>query len=322
MSHEIRTPLNGVIGLNDLLLRSPLNQDQQRLASGVQVASRALLSVINDILDFSKIEAGKLELECLDFEIRPVFDQVASVLAEAARAKGLELIVSCHPDVPEVLAGDPTRLAQVLTNLGSNAVKFTKEGEVFIRATAAAAADGRTQLRVAVADTGVGVPEVDIDMLFEAFTQADASTTRQVRRHRARTGDLARDRRRLRRRDRPGAEPGRRQHLLVHRRLRRPERSGRRRGRRVRAQLARRATRARRGRQRAQPADLRGAAGLVADPVGGRGQRRRGRAGRGHGDGRRRPVRGGAARHVDARARRPRPRAVAAPLPRRTTACG
>ncbi|HSE08085.1 MAG TPA: response regulator [Nocardioidaceae bacterium] len=179
MSHEIRTPLNGVIGLNDLLLRTELDAHQQRLASGAQIASRALLGVINDILDFSKIEAGKLELENVEFEVRPVFDQVASVLGESARGKGLELLVSCHPDVPELLKGDPTRLAQVLTNLGSNAVKFTEQGEVFIRATAEKTRDGGTLMRVEVSDTGVGVDPDKREHIFDPFSQADASTTRR-----------------------------------------------------------------------------------------------------------------------------------------------
>ncbi|HSE55894.1 MAG TPA: response regulator, partial [Nocardioidaceae bacterium] len=117
--------------------------------------------------------------ENVDFEVRPVFDQVASVLAESARSKGLELIVSCHPDVPEFLNGDPTRLAQVLTNLGSNAVKFTDEGEVFIRATAEDGPDEATLLRVEVADTGVGVDPDKREHIFDPFSQADASTTRQ-----------------------------------------------------------------------------------------------------------------------------------------------
>lgn len=182
MSHEIRTPLNGVIGLTDLLLRSGLETRQQRLASGVQVAGRALLGVINDILDFSKIEAGRLELETLDFEVRLVLDQVVGVLAESARTRGLDLSVSCHPDVPVVLAGDPTRLAQVLTNLVSNAVKFTETGGVAVRVTAAPttepAGDGGVRLAVSVSDSGVGVDPSELDHLFEPFTQADASTTR------------------------------------------------------------------------------------------------------------------------------------------------
>jgi signal transduction histidine kinase/DNA-binding response OmpR family regulator/HPt (histidine-containing phosphotransfer) domain-containing protein len=173
MSHEIRTPLNGVIGLSELLSRTELTAHQRRLAQGVDQAGRALLSLVNDILDLSKIEAGRLDLEEVDFDPRVIVEQSVGLVAERASAKELELVVSSADRMPSMVRGDPVRFGQVITNLVSNAVKFTESGEVVVRASG----DDGT-VRVEVTDTGIGIGADVQGRLFTAFSQADSSTTR------------------------------------------------------------------------------------------------------------------------------------------------
>ncbi len=179
MSHEIRTPMNGVLGMAELLLGTKLDLRQRRFAESLHRSGEALLTIINDILDFSKIEAGRMELDLAEFDPRELIEDVAEMLAGRAHDKHLDLVPVIPPDMPPQLRGDVNRLRQVLINLVGNAIKFTERGEVVLRAAWREEGDARCALYFSIEDTGIGIEPAKLAHIFEAFTQADSSTTRR-----------------------------------------------------------------------------------------------------------------------------------------------
>ncbi len=171
--------MNGVIGMLELALDTSLTAEQQDYLQTSLQSAEALLVLINDILDFSKIEAGRLELETTNFDLRNTIEDVGYALAKRAEEKGLELICLIHPDITVDLKGDPARLRQILVNLVGNAIKFTHQGEIIIRAEATREEEKAVDIHFSVQDTGIGIPAERQAIIFERFTQADGSTTRK-----------------------------------------------------------------------------------------------------------------------------------------------
>jgi signal transduction histidine kinase/CheY-like chemotaxis protein len=180
MSHELRTPMHGVLGFTSVLLDTPLNEDQRGHAQTIRTSGEALLTIINDILDFSKVEAGKLTVERVPFDLRSTIKEAAELLAAQAHQKGLQLALKIHQEIPRSIEGDPARVRQVLINLVGNAIKFTRQGRVRVEIGLIRSSGGLCdEVRCAVSDTGIGIPPGKHALLFQDFSQADGSTTRE-----------------------------------------------------------------------------------------------------------------------------------------------